>query len=265
MSNPGRNVWFDLMTAEPQGAVAFYPPVLEWKIEQWQEEGGGEPYTMWVASSALGGVMRLPKEAQALGVPAQWLAYTTVADVDAAVALATGLGARVLVAPLDMSGVGRFASLVDPQGAAFAVFAPSSPSSEPAAAELGQFGWAELHSPDPDAAWGFYAKLFGWQQLRTLDLGPAGAYLLWHDSSRVTKGGVCRATSPGAGARWLHYVTVQDVPAALARVTAHGGTVLGGPMQVPGGDWVAQCRDPQGIDFAVYARGAQPTSAASAG
>ncbi|MDQ3387969.1 MAG: hypothetical protein M3483_00545 [Gemmatimonadota bacterium] len=31
-----------------------------------------------------------------------------------------------------------------------------------------------------------------------------------------------------------------------------GGQVLNGPMEVPGGGWIAQCLDPQGSAFAVH-------------
>ena len=42
--------------------------------------------------------------------------------------------------------------------------------------------------------------------------------------------------------------------ATLARVREHGGQVVNGPMDVPGGDQVAQCLDPQGAAFAIYGR-----------
>ena len=51
---------------------------------------------------------------------------------------------------------------------------------------------------------------------------------------------------------WLLYVTVDDVHAAVERVKESGGQVLNGPMEVPGGDWVAQCLDPQGASFAIH-------------
>ena len=38
-----------------------------------------------------------------------------------------------------------------------------------------------------------------------------------------------------------------------ARVTAGGGTILNGPMQVPGGQWVVQSMDPQGAAFSLVA------------
>jgi predicted enzyme related to lactoylglutathione lyase len=53
---------------------------------------------------------------------------------------------------------------------------------------------------------------------------------------------------------WLHCVLVDDVNRAIEAVTSGGGRVLNGPMEVPGGDWIAQCTDPQGAMFAVHAR-----------
>lgn len=50
---------------------------------------------------------------------------------------------------------------------------------------------------------------------------------------------------------WLFYFIVGDIDAAVARVTAGGGTVLNGPMEVPGGGWIIQALDPQGAMFAL--------------
>ena len=38
------------------------------------------------------------------------------------------------------------------------------------------------------------------------------------------------------------------------RVKANGGQLLDEPMQVPGGDWIVQCLDPQGAEFALHHR-----------
>jgi predicted enzyme related to lactoylglutathione lyase len=46
---------------------------------------------------------------------------------------------------------------------------------------------------------------------------------------------------------------VPDVAAAVERVKEAGGQLLVGPMEVPGGDIIAQCMDPQGGVFAVHA------------
>ena len=55
-------------------------------------------------------------------VPDAWLVYFGSADVDADVKKAADLGASVIAGPTDIPGTGRFAALIDPQGAAFALF-----------------------------------------------------------------------------------------------------------------------------------------------
>jgi predicted enzyme related to lactoylglutathione lyase len=57
-------------------------------------------------------------------VPPSWLVYFTVPDADAAAATAGSNGGQVLNGPIDIS-VGRLAVLMDPQGAMFAVMAPT--------------------------------------------------------------------------------------------------------------------------------------------
>jgi predicted enzyme related to lactoylglutathione lyase len=49
------------------------------------------------------------------------MVYFSVEDADAAVQKATELGANVMKPAEDIPGVGRFAILLDPQGAAFAI------------------------------------------------------------------------------------------------------------------------------------------------
>ena len=53
---------------------------------------------------------------------------------------------------------------------------------------------------------------------------------------------------------WMLYFRVPDVHAAAERATSNGGTVLNGPMEVPGGDMVVQCMDPQGGAFSMHHR-----------
>ena len=44
----------------------------------------------------------------------------------------------------------------------------------------------------------------------------------------------------------------QLLDVTVERIKSKGGKVLNGPMDVPGGDRVAQCQDPQGINFAIH-------------
>ena len=119
VNEPGAYSWSELMTDDVEGAIAFYEQIFGWGHET---HGGMGPtgYTEWKAAGrSIGGLMarppQMPKE-----VPAHWAVYFMVADADEAVAKATGLGAQVLLPPMDIEP-GRFAVLSDPTGAAFQV------------------------------------------------------------------------------------------------------------------------------------------------
>jgi hypothetical protein len=50
---------------------------------------------------------------------------------------------------------------------------------------------------------------------------------------------------------WGYYFNVDTIQAAIERVKAGGGTIVNGPHQVPGGQWIVQGVDPQGANFAL--------------
>ena len=64
----GRICWYDLMTTDPEAAIAFYEAVIGWGTTAW--DGGDPPYLMWTnADTRIGGVMQLPEEAATQGTP----------------------------------------------------------------------------------------------------------------------------------------------------------------------------------------------------
>jgi uncharacterized protein len=162
----------------------------------------------------------------------------------------------VYAPPFDIPKVGRVAVLADPQGAVFAVYKPESEMPSSGTEKPLHFSWSELNTTDWEAAWKFYAQLFGWQERSKMDMGPMGTYFMFNDPTVHTKGGMSNmAKAMSMPAHWLHYVTVTDMDATIARIKQHGGKVLNGPMPIPGDDVIAQCMDPQGAAFAVYASG----------
>ena len=50
---------------------------------------------------------------------------------------------------------------------------------------------------------------------------------------------------------WLVYFRVDGIEAATRRITAAGGQVVNGPMEVPGGGWIVNGVDPEGAMFAL--------------
>jgi predicted enzyme related to lactoylglutathione lyase len=249
----GKFVWYDLMTTDIQAAKDFYTDIVGWKTTQWE---GGD-YEMWTAAERpIGGIMALSPESKSKGAPPYWLAYVDVADVDATARKAQKLRGKVLVSPTDIPGAGRFAVLADPLGAAFAVF--KSPNQQPIDPQtLGHFGWAELNTTDHPSAWKFYSELFNWKHTRSMDMGrELGEYFMFGLEPDKSFGGMCNAaTMMNAPPHWIHYVNVRSVDETAKRIPEKGGRVMNGPMDIPGGDRIAQCMDPQGAMFAIYSKG----------
>lgn len=261
MPNPsarGRFVWYDLMTPDKEGAKDFYTKVLGWTMTDF--EGAPEPYEMWTAGEkSIGGLMTLPEEAQQRGAPPHWLAYITVPDAEDTIAKAKELGASVLMEPMTMPGVGTFGVLSDPNGAVFAPFSPETDDPDYGAAPPanGEFSWHELGTTDYQGAFDFYSTLFGWTVDDDMDMGEYGIYRIYGSQEDLgfPLGGMFNKPPDMPGpAFWLYYVSVPDINAAVERVKEHGGQLVNGPMEVPGGDFIAQCRDPQGAMFALRAR-----------
>ena len=116
VNEPGALTWSELSSSDPAKSKAFYSAVFGWG---W---GGGDDYPeAQVSGRTIGGLMPRRPDMPA-DVPDNWLVYFGAADVDADVKKATDLGASVVAGPADIPGTGRFAVLIDPQGAAFALF-----------------------------------------------------------------------------------------------------------------------------------------------
>jgi predicted enzyme related to lactoylglutathione lyase len=252
----GRFVWHELLTPNRAGAHEFYERAVGWRPQSWEHD---ESYSMFVGPRGpLGGAVE-----DRTATP-QWLPYVATTDVDATVADATGLGARVQTAPADLPNAGRYAVLLDPQGAVFGVHASGAAAGPESTPQPGEFSWHELATNGaPEEAFAFYTKLFGWDELDRFDMGPLGTYLIFGRSGTQLGGMFDKGAAgrPGA-AYWLGYVSVDDLEAATERAKGARGSVLVGPMDVPGGDRIAQLMDPHGAFFALHKRAATQSAPA---
>lgn len=246
----GRFMWYELLTSDPGAALEFYTSLIGWGTAPF--ETGGQQYTMWICGEMpVGGVMQLPEEAVAGGAPPHWLGYIGTPDVDASTEEAAAHGGSVLVRPTTIPNAGRFAVLTDPQGAVIAAYTPAQEAPPEAAPAPGCFSWNELATTDFEAAFGFYSTLFGWTKQEAMDMGEAGIYQIYGRGGPPLGGMFNRPPEMPVSA-WLYYIMVEDVDRSVERVKELGGQVLNGPMEVPGGDRIAQCADPQGAIFALH-------------
>jgi uncharacterized protein len=118
MPNPFVHV--ELNTTDPDRAKAFYGELFDWKLEDMPMQDGGTYTVIKVGEGTGGGMMKHPMP----GAPSIWLPYVAVDDVHASTEKARTLGARVLVDAQEIPGVGWFSVILDPTGAALALFKP---------------------------------------------------------------------------------------------------------------------------------------------
>ncbi|MCW3848149.1 VOC family protein [Sphingomonas sp. LB-2] len=249
----GSFIWYELMTADPKAAKTFYDDVIGWDIGE--PMPGGKDYRGINAPDGMaGGVMGLDADMLAHGAKPVWLPYFGVGDVDATVAGIVADGGQVHLPAFDVPEVGRIAMVTDPQGVPFYVMRGASDQASTAYQRrgLGHVSWNELMTPDDQAAIAFYGKHFGLSTAGSMPMGEMGDYtfLANGDSKGEAVGAVMR-TPPGRPSGWGFYFRVPEIQAAKAKVEAGGGTVREDPMQVPGGEWVINCTDPEGVSFGL--------------
>jgi predicted enzyme related to lactoylglutathione lyase len=126
VNEPNSLCWNEVLTRDADADRAFYPAVFGWAAGKPGFEGAPESYTVWeLDDKPVGGMMEMSDEWFPPEVPPHWSVCFAVADADATVAKARALGATVVNEPMDMP-IGRFAGLVDPQGAAFTIMQPAA-------------------------------------------------------------------------------------------------------------------------------------------
>jgi predicted enzyme related to lactoylglutathione lyase len=245
--------WYELVTTNPKAATTFYKSVFGWTAKDAGQTG--MDYTLLSAKEhMIAGLMSINEEMKRRNVPPCWTGYIAVRDTDAYVKKVVGAGGKLHRPAADIPGVGRFALVTDPHGAAFFLFTPmgENPNPPPPPDMPGHIGWHELYTGDLKSAFIFYSKLFGWTKSTTIEMGAMGTYQLFAINGK-DKGGMMTKPPHIPVAMWGYYFNVAALDAALGRVTKGKGKVLNGPMQVPGGSWIAQCVDPQGAHFSLVA------------
>lgn len=116
--------WHELNSTDHEAGWKFYSELFDWKLTDAMDMGPEMgTYQMFNRTSAAeGSAGGMSNAAKQLGMPAHWLLYVSVDDIDAAVARVKGNGGKVVNGPMDIPTGGKIAQCMDPQNAAFALF-----------------------------------------------------------------------------------------------------------------------------------------------
>ena len=118
----------------------------------------------------------------------------------------------------------------------------------------GTFNWADSSSTNSEAAKQFYMDLFGWGKF-DIPIDEGMTYTMFqHQGQNVAalSDATQEALEQNIPSHWSCYVAVDDVDALLPVVTANGGQIIYGPMDVFDSGRMAFFMDPEGAALGLW-------------
>ena len=278
---PGVPCLIDTEQPDPEAAAEFYGRLFGWEFENKLPPGMDDRYL--VASLRGFDVAAIASPTPGVTGMPTWNTYVSVADADATTAQAVALGARVEIAPVDAGPpgrvAGRWAALVDPDGAHLRLWQPGYRHGAQLVNHPGTWSSSDLTTTNAGHAKTFYGAIFGWQADR-VDFGGGeaeGESFMWrlsgygdflairdpdikrrHADPSVPEGfsdTIGWMTAPGdatSASHWGVTFAVAGTDAVTEQAAKLGGTVVSPPADRGGGVVrIATIRDPQGAVFTV--------------
>ncbi len=109
--------------------------------------------------------------------------------------------------------------------------------------------WVDLTTSDPDRARAFYAAVLGWEHETSGD--PTNGYTICRVDGAAAAG-IGASMTPDSVDGWGLFFATTDVDATSAAVTAAGGTVTSGPLEIPGRGRFVTFVDPTGATYSGW-------------
>lgn len=240
----GTPTWVDLATPNADAARAFYKAVFGWDYDVANEQFGGYT-TARVGNRTSAGIAPTPPDMS--GVPVAWSLYFASDDVDADVARAVSLGAKVLYPAMVVGDFGTMATLADPTGAQFSFWKAGSHIGSQINDEPGAVGWYELYSSDAKRARDFYTALLN---LSSEPMPGGMEYYVLKRGDQQLAGIMNNDPTWGMPSQWGIYFIVANTDQTVETIAKQGGKILSQPENTPFGRMSAVA-DAQGALFKV--------------
>ena len=119
---PGTIAWADLTVPNAEAVRDFYARVTGWTPQPLSMQGGYDDYVMNAPGTAQAVAGICHARGPNADLPAQWILYIIVADLDASLQACQAAGGELVAGPRAAGGTSRFAVIRDPAGAVAALF-----------------------------------------------------------------------------------------------------------------------------------------------
>lgn len=238
----GEPCWADLQTPDVAGAKDFYNRLFGWTYQDFPTPDG-RSYAQAFVRGQLVATIAPQGPLQPAGTAARWNVYFSAGDAADLLAEAGHAGGTAQFGPERVGDTGVLGFLAPPGGGTTGIWQAGSHYGSQLFNEPGALAWAELLTPQPQAAVGFFQQLFG-HEVTEYPQDDGGSYsTLLIDGKEVA--GVVPADE-GEEADWQIYYGVADVAAAAEAAAGAGGEVIVAPDEQPGDGSLASIKDPQG-------------------
>lgn len=253
---PGKFVWADLFTSEPESAAAFYCSLLGWtaaSVEQNEKSyivlsNGGHPVA--------GIVQRSASAAKRAGV---WIGYISVANAKTTLAAVEPAGGKERAPVRDFPNRGMQAIFTDSEGSVVGILQSSSGDPIDDEPDAGEWNWFQLFSQKPQASADFYRRAVGYE-VNADSRSERSDHLILSQGGHARAGVAPLPIRPDARPGWLGCLRVANIEDTVAKAVTLGGKILVAPRPAALGSRFAVISDPTGGDVGLvqYVDNANP-------
>ena len=247
--------WVDTFASDFEAAKQFYSELFGWQFtDQFNEDQLVYSLARLSVSdnSTQGSVVAgvgpcpIPKPG---GSPWNWGVYILVENLESTNKGVVEAGGQICKEPMEVMEAGRMAVCADSMGAIFHLWQPMAHFGADIEKVPGAVCWFELVSSDTQMSEAFYKSVFGWTVNETeIDGNP----YWWFRLDGAIIGGMHTQTEETGGQKlWLPYFQSIDLDSQIETSYRLGGTVVFGPVAIPGYGRYAILSDPEHNMFGI--------------
>ena len=122
----GKIHWNELASRDLDKAIAYYTEVCGWTVEAMDMGEMGVYHVASLDGVPMAGLCDIASMPGMEDMPAHWMTYLAVSDLDASLATTKAHGGQIVSEPVEVPGVGRMAVTKDPGGAIVSFITPES-------------------------------------------------------------------------------------------------------------------------------------------
>jgi uncharacterized protein len=255
---PGKLVWADLFTTDPDGATKFYCGLLGWTATTLDQKGKG--YTVFSNDGRpVAGLA--PRSVSGANHPSRWIGYFAVTDIASALEAVNKDGGAVHAPSRNFPDRGYQAIIADKDAIPIGLLQSSSGDPPDTAEQPGDWNWFELYVTNPKGSADFYRDAIGFDVAPETNSDRKSDFVL--SSAGQSRGGIAPLPDgDGIKPSWLGVIRVADLDSTLAKVPGLGGEVLVAPHSIEFGSRFAIILDSTGgtIGLVQYVDNANPAN-----